>query len=206
MSTQNNRIILLAEDNAEREAYASVLRNRGLEVDTTEDGNHAGHLLQKEQISSILILSSAAQSASRELLRVRSLHCPTIPVYFSTQPKQSNLEAVLASTGITVLPQAPQAADLETLVEGNAKADTRGRSLPRAGLPTIWIPKAEYSVLFRDARSKFEEEFLRRVLRRYRGNVSRTSRAIDMARRNVQIKIKQYGIDLAEFRDDYEEF
>jgi two-component system nitrogen regulation response regulator NtrX len=57
--------------------------------------------------------------------------------------------------------------------------------------------------LFRTARAKFEEEFLRRVLRRYRGNVSRAARAIDMARRNVQLKVKQYGIDLTELRDEF---
>ncbi|MCB1059031.1 MAG: hypothetical protein KDB65_02260 [Calditrichaeota bacterium] len=203
MSEKGQRVILLAGNDPEREAYASVLRTRGLNVEATDDGNRASAILQKEQITSILILSSATQAASRELLRVRALHRPTVPVYFSTPSKQSSLEAALSSTGITVLPQTPQAADLEALVEANAQTDPASRSSQRTGLPTIWLPKAEYSILFRTARAKFEEEFLKRVLKRYRGNVSRTARAIDMARRNVQLKIKQYGIDLTELRDDF---
>ncbi len=206
MSENTHRVILLAGNDAERDAYANVLRNRGLEVETTEDGFHAGTILQKEQISSILILSSAAHTASRELLRVRALHCPTVPVYFSTPSRPTSLEAALASSGITVLPQAPQAADLEAVVEANAQDFPGSRPSQRQGLPSIWLPKAEYPLLFRDARAKFEEEFLRKVLRRYRGNVSRVSRAIDMARRNVQLKIKQYGIELADYREDLDDY
>jgi DNA-binding NtrC family response regulator len=202
MNESTQRVILLAENDSEREAYASVLRNRGLNVEATDDGTRAATILQREQITSILILSSATQTASRELLRVRALHRPAVPVYFSTPPKPSSLEAALSSSGITVLPQTPQAADLEAMVEANAQTDSAPRQTPRTGLPTIWLPKSEYSILFRSARAKFEEEFLRRVLKRYRGNVSRAARAIDMARRNVQLKIKQYNIDLAEMRDD----
>lgn len=208
MSTAKHspRILLLAANDHERDAYASVLRNRGIAIETAEDGTHAGLLLQKEQISSILILSSASQAASRELLRVRSLNFPTIPVFFSAPTLHSDIEALLSSTGITILPQAPQAQDLETLVETDAASRSTPRPAQAHGLATIWLPKAEYPLLFRNARAKFETEFLKRLLRRYHGNVSKVARAIDMARRNVQIKIKQYGIDISEFREEYDQY
>lgn len=199
------RILLLAENDHEREAYAAVLRNRGIDIETTEDGTLAGLLLQKEQITSILILSSATQAASRELLRIRALHFPSVPVFFAAAASQTELETLLSSTGITMLPQAPQATDLEALVEADAAGRSTSRPPQRLGIGTIWLSKAEYPLLFRDARAKFEAEFIKRLLRRYRGNVSKVSRAMDMARRNVQIKIKQYNIDLGEYRDELDE-
>lgn len=206
MNENTQRVILLAGDNAEREAYATILRNRGLEVAITEDGFHAGTILQKEQISSILILSSATQSASRELLRLRALHSPLVPVYFSPPPKPSSLEAALASTGLGVLSHSPHAPNFEALAELDSPVLPEIQPPVRQAQPAVWLPKTEYPILFREARAKFEEEYLRKILKRYRGNVSRVSRAIDMARRNVQLKIKQYGIELSDYREDLDDY
>ncbi|MBK6766047.1 MAG: hypothetical protein IPG71_06895 [bacterium] len=63
--------------------------------------------------------------------------------------------------------EAPQAADLEALVETDATNRTTPRSTQGHGLATIWLPKAKYPLLFRNARAKFETEFLKRMLRRY---------------------------------------
>ncbi len=50
--------------------------------------------------------------------------------------------------------------------------------------------------LFHQAREQFERIFLRRALEKTNGNVSRTAAAIQLTRRNLQRKIKQYEIDV----------
>ena len=52
----------------------------------------------------------------------------------------------------------------------------------------------------RAARENFEQEYIRDVLARFRGNVSRTSRYLGLARKNLQEKLRKYSIDADEFR------
>lgn len=55
--------------------------------------------------------------------------------------------------------------------------------------------------LFHEAREQFERIFLRRALERANGNISQTAAAIQLTRRNLQRKLKQYEIDGKQFVD-----
>ena len=52
-------------------------------------------------------------------------------------------------------------------------------------------------VPLREAKAAWEKSYLERALMRHRGNISRTAETIELARKNLQEKIKQYGIDTA---------
>ena len=54
---------------------------------------------------------------------------------------------------------------------------------------------------FHEAREQFEQIFIRRALERGNGNVSQTAMAIQLTRRNLQRKLKQYEIDGKQFVD-----
>jgi len=54
----------------------------------------------------------------------------------------------------------------------------------------------------REARRNFERHFIEEALRRYSANISRTAREIHIARRNLQEKIRQLGIDMERIRDE----
>ena len=49
---------------------------------------------------------------------------------------------------------------------------------------------------FRAAKSAWEKSYIERALAKYQGNISHTAEAIDLARKNLQEKIKFYGIDI----------
>lgn len=56
------------------------------------------------------------------------------------------------------------------------------------------------SLTLKEAKSRFERDLLNAVLAKNRGNVSATASELDIARKNLQEKIKRYEIDIAEFR------
>jgi DNA-binding NtrC family response regulator len=49
---------------------------------------------------------------------------------------------------------------------------------------------------FRVAKSAWEKSYIEKALAKYQGNISHTAEAIDLARKNLQEKIKFYGIDI----------
>jgi arginine utilization regulatory protein len=51
----------------------------------------------------------------------------------------------------------------------------------------------------RQAKGAWEKRYLERALSLHSGNVSRTAEAIGLARKNLQEKIKQYGINTRRF-------
>ena len=52
---------------------------------------------------------------------------------------------------------------------------------------------------FKEAKRRFEKFFLEEMLRRYNGNITRTAEAIQMPRRNLQMKMRMYNIEVASF-------
>ena len=49
------------------------------------------------------------------------------------------------------------------------------------------------------AKAKWEKSYLGNALKRHAGNISRTAEAIEIARKNLQEKIKQHDIDVASY-------
>ena len=60
-------------------------------------------------------------------------------------------------------------------------------------------PAAEEEVLFHDAREHFEEQFIRDALKQTGGNISQAAERIQLGRRNLQRKIKQFDIDVSQY-------
>lgn len=57
----------------------------------------------------------------------------------------------------------------------------------------------EEEALFHDAREQFEEQFIRNALAATRGNISQAAERIQLGRRNLQRKIKQFDIDVSQY-------
>ena len=53
--------------------------------------------------------------------------------------------------------------------------------------------------LFHEARQRFEEQFIRDALEKTGGNISHAAQQIQLGRRNLQRKIKQFGIDVSQY-------
>ena len=53
--------------------------------------------------------------------------------------------------------------------------------------------------LFHEARQRFEEQFIRDALEKTGGNISHAAQQIQLGRRNLQRKIKQFNIDVSQY-------
>jgi DNA-binding NtrC family response regulator len=63
------------------------------------------------------------------------------------------------------------------------------------------LPKLMADRKLREARESFERDFILRALTRHSGNVSETSSILGIARKNLQEKIRRYGIDVEKLRE-----
>jgi DNA-binding NtrC family response regulator len=62
------------------------------------------------------------------------------------------------------------------------------------------LEHTRYALNYQRAKSAFEKHFFTLVLRMHAGNVSRAAVAIGMARRNLQLKIRQHRINVERMR------
>lgn len=65
-------------------------------------------------------------------------------------------------------------------------------------------PYPVLSKLFHEARKQFEILFINRILHETRGNISQAAERMHLGRSNLQRKLKEYGIDVAEFEEKEE--
>ncbi len=94
--------------------------------------------------------------------------------------------------------------ELENVIEG-AVVMTPGPSIRVKDLPDELrdiSPQAEEATSLRDARAAFEKDYIEKALRRFGGNVTATSDALGIARKNLQEKIKRYAIEVDVIRDE----
>ena len=85
-----------------------------------------------------------------------------------------------------------------------AMALAKGEEIALADLPAnvterIAAETPEEEALFHDAREQFEEQFIRNALAATRGNISQAAERIQLGRRNLQRKIKQFDIDVSQY-------
>ena len=70
------------------------------------------------------------------------------------------------------------------------------RSMILPATDTQLPPLTDYNgCTFKEARERFEIEFIRHKLKEYAGNVSKTAEAIEIERSNLHRKIKAFGIE-----------
>ncbi len=65
---------------------------------------------------------------------------------------------------------------------------------------SVELDRTRYALNFHRAKTTFEKDFFTYVLRMFDGNVSQAAEAIGMARRNLQIKIQNYRINVERMR------
>jgi transcriptional regulator with GAF, ATPase, and Fis domain len=88
--------------------------------------------------------------------------------------------------------------ELENVVE-RAVVLTSGDTISIDDLPTnlvqLLAEEVEMDTSLRFAREKFEEEYIKETLIRFKGNISQSAKFLGLARKNLQEKIKKYKIE-----------
>jgi DNA-binding NtrC family response regulator len=148
-------------------------------------------------------------------LRERASDIPELAHYFvarGQRPDQSSKTITKAAlSALVAYPWPGNVRELENVIT-RAVALAHGNTIDVAHLPEevvreetalgqSWGDMVPIQHL-REARRNFERHFIEEALRRYSANISRTAREIRIARRNLQEKIRQLGIDMERIRDE----
>ena len=76
------------------------------------------------------------------------------------------------------------------MVESTAKSD--GKIKDR--LESLIVEMIEKGILFADAVNQFEKQYIGKVLKRHRGNITKTAGALGMHRNTLSKKMEKYRL------------
>lgn len=193
-------VMIIGEPSSLRDSYELAARRHVTDVTIVDDCWQANHAIESNHLRAILITSGAGDSEIDDFLsKVRSTH-PQIPVFFVGSDIQDRVPLFWLKHGTVVIPPDLHSTQLETLL---FPAGSELKLLPgtrRTVLKSVTLERTEFPTDFVRAKIIFETAFITKVLQRERGNVSKTARTIGMARRNLQLKIMAYGIDINRIR------
>ncbi len=200
-------VLLLGPPSSQRDSYELVFARHGMKAQVCEDSQYARQWLAAETIRAVVVTQAASGRDVDDFLEAVRLRHPMAPVFFAGPHEPHQIADLLGRHGVVILPPAAPSETLEQLLfplfPMPAKTETSREG--RVRRRTVVLHRSEYPLDFRRARAEFEAEFLSQALQRERGNVSRTARAIGMARRNLQLKIRAHRIDMARIRGDEED-
>lgn len=199
-------MLLLCPTNGSADLIVQELRQHGFGIHPCSKFEAACQVLETRPVMAVLVLSTVSSQEMEAVLAYRMNNHRHLPIFFVAVTEFPNMKRLLDHTGVIFLPSKPSPSDLDRLLVSTGAYTTPPwqrfyRKLPENLLVTI--KEDEYPIRFQAAKAKFEKLFVERVLRIFHGNVSRTSQAIDMGRRNVQVKIHRYNIPLKKIREEF---
>lgn len=191
-------ILIFGPPSAQRDSYELSARRHSDDVKICENSFIARSVLQSTAVRSVLIMAGTSDSHIEQFLSILRGDYPHIPVFFMGETENERSIRLMQRMGTVVLPPEMPAVQLETILFPGINAAADATRLPESR--TVVFERTEYPIEFVRAKAQFESQFIRCVLNRERGNVSKTARVIGMARRNLQLKIQMHKIDLADIR------
>ncbi|MDD5087688.1 MAG: helix-turn-helix domain-containing protein [bacterium] len=198
--------LLVGPPSSLRDNYELVLRRRGIPVTIASDFRSAQLHFHRESFHAVVIADPEADNVDGF---VRTLHqfVPRVPVLFAGQASPECIARLTRDCNMMVIPPgvAPEILDNLLFPTADAPISISYPSSSRSRSRPVIIGRRSYSVDFKQARMEFESEFLTRVLEREHGNISRVARVVGVARRNLQLKIMAYGIDMSRIRSEDED-
>jgi len=197
-----NSFLIVGPPSPLRDQYELVVRRRMSDVIVCADTVCARAWLLEADVPAVLVLGAAADNDTETFLsEIRDKHAQVL-VFLMGSSETEMLKLSPDWYGVVVLPPDMSVGHLERVLFPAASGVPNLAPAPRMGTTSIALDAMEYPLHLGRAKALFESEFLKRVLQRERGNVSRAARTIDSARRNLQVKIQAHKIDVARIRHD----
>ncbi|MBU0508590.1 hypothetical protein KKH27_07135 [bacterium] len=187
-----------------RDNYELVLRRRSVPVTIAGDFLTAQVLFGRNSFQAVIIAEPSPSGEVDEFVRAVHDMAPRVPVLFAGHASPDRIAILIRQWEVVVIPPGISTDALDSLLFPTNDAGG-GISYSAVHPPrsrTISVPRKTYSLDFKEAKMEFEIEFITRILERERGNVSRAARTVGMARRNLQLKIRIYKIDMSRIRSD----
>lgn len=193
-------ILLIGKADESRDHYESALRDRHFRVLTCDNHAVAAQLIENTSVRLIIVHDPSEHEALDVLLQHKQETRPRLPVFFSGQSGELQRGPTGGRFGAIPLPPGLPAGALAQMLQSFVDLHDPATPQKTARNLNITISRTTYAPVFQQAKQEFEAEYISRALERERGNVSRTARMLGMARRNLQLKIRTYNIDLEPMR------
>jgi DNA-binding NtrC family response regulator len=194
-------ILIVGPPSQLRDNYELSVRRHVTDVLICDQFHDAREFLGNTPARAIIVLAGTGDAQTEEFLAgVRGDH-PHIPVFFVGSSGDESYARLLFRHGTVVLPPDMRTTQVEHVLFPEPRETATLDASQREGKSVV-LERREYPFNFAQAKALFETEFLTRALQREHGNISRTARAIGIARRNLQIKIQCHGIDIAHIRHE----
>lgn len=190
--------ILVAEDETTlRNTCVSVLRMHGYDVTSAADGQQALELIRGNDYDIMLVDLYIAEVPGSELLKAAMERRPeTIFIAMTGNPSvRSNLELLKAGAW-DYLPKPFSGTQLEILIGRSAYAVLRRRQL--AGHDAMDLPRGMTERPYAEARDavlrQFERAYLRALMQRADGDLSRAARTAVMDPARLARLLEEHGL------------
>lgn len=194
-------LLLVGAPSRKRDALELCARRHGAFVVLHDQCTSFPDALPVQKLTAVVITCDGKSCDLERHLHTLSSLLSSATIIFSSHVTSKQAASLLKHNHVILIPPLLAAETLEPLLftTGEENAD----ALPSDGPEkTIVLRRKVYALDFRVARQQFEAEHIARILEHCQGNVSRAVRMMDMARRNLQIKIQAYGIDIERIRSD----
>lgn len=190
-------IIILGPPSTNRNSYELLARRHASNVLVCEECLTAKEWLRNDHVRQVFVLAKSSDEYVNGFLSQVRNEYPHVPVLFVNIGEGETLTGNISRQGIAVLPSNLPKTHLEQIFfPALPEASSHGGDKTR----TIRIKRVEYPIHLTCAKALFESEFITAALRRERGNVSKTARTLSIGRRNLQLKVHHYQIDIARIR------
>jgi hypothetical protein len=185
-----------------RDQYELAFRRHNANVLVANDCRLAQQYMHNAHVHAVVVALPAVNSELEEFLHEFRDAPLNIPVFFAGSQEPSSLAHLSDQPDMILMPPTMSVESLEQLLFPLADNGAAESGLEEGSMDgeTLVLHRREFSLEFRAAKAEFEREFFLHALERERGNVSRTARVVRVARRNLQLKIQTYGINLRRLR------
>jgi DNA-binding NtrC family response regulator len=199
---KNVAILLVGPPSAVRDQYELAFRRHTADVRVSDDCPGARRQIHSMDIQAVVLAVPAVDAEVEDLLHEIRGTRSNVPVFFTGSNQSSGGPPQLSQPDVIFMPPAASAESVERLLfpwaDGTAVSPPVEESAGR--MKTLVLHGHEFPLEYQAAKAEFEREFFVRALEREDGNVSRTARAVHIARRNLQLKVRIYKIDLRRIR------
>lgn len=203
--------VLVVEDRPSVLKLMATILERGYEVLTAGDGATALALAESEPVDVVLTDIRMPGASGFELLRAIQARAPRTSVVMMTAYANVPDAVAAMKLGAYDYVAKPLDADEIALVVARAVDDQRtgGGAPGRPGGPAgpqggIGDPGPDVSLGFRravgEARDRASRQYLERLLRHFRGNVTCASNQAGMTRESLHRVLRRYGIHSEQFK------
>lgn len=195
-------ILIFGSPSPARNYYELELLRRHLEVMSCATVAEAVSVIENYRIKMVAMVGNSLDSTRSELLRLTQLRYAVVPVFFLPEsiPDPNIVGEANDADATQIIPELVQ-----LLKHDYRNVPATALEPARKARSNVALKRTDYPLKHAEAIAAFEAEWVGEILKRFHGNISLAAREMGMARRSLQLRIRNYQIDVTKIRKAMDE-